>query len=96
MVKMDLIRLCHLSKDLQKEKEFTVLTMVGRTSQAKGMTGAKALWQYHTWQVPGMEQRPGGLRKMSLRNTIGQEVRGNNGQGTKGFAYTEGFGFYSK
>ena len=33
----------HLSKDLQKEKEFTVLTIVGRTSQAKGMAGAKAL-----------------------------------------------------
>lgn len=63
MVKMDFIRLCHLSKDLQKEKEFTVLTIVGRTSQAKGMASAKALWQQHTWQVPGMEQRPGGLRK---------------------------------
>ena len=62
MVKMDLIRLCHLSKDLQ-EKEFTVLTIVGRTSQAKGMAGAKALWQQHTWQVPGMEQRPAGVKK---------------------------------
>lgn len=43
MVKMDLIRLCHLSKDLQKEKEFTVLMMVGRTSQAKGMAGPMAV-----------------------------------------------------
>lgn len=96
MVKMDLIRLCRLSQDLHKETEFTVLMVVGRTSQATGMAGAKALGQSHTWQVPGMERRPGGLRKMSLRNTIGQEVRGNTGQGTKGFAYTEGFGFYSK
>lgn len=62
MVKMDLIRLCHLSKDLQ-EKEFTVLTMLGRTSQAKGMASAKALRQQHTWQVPGMEQRPAGVKK---------------------------------
>ena len=33
---------------------------------------------------------------MSLRNLTGQEVRGNNGQGTKGFAYTEEPGLHSK
>lgn len=55
-----------MSKDLKKGKELAVLMTVGRISQAKGMASAKTPWQQCTLQVPGMGQRPGGLRRMRL------------------------------